>query len=623
MALLSLAFAGQFIFRLGAQDSRNDAGVMLNEALRRRFSTSANALDSAATVSDVVTKALAFEALLTTSQQAVLQQTYTATLARKWSNLPCGATCRNGIAFGTLTSDQLAAALAVIQAAMGTAANEGYDEFQQIRLADDNLNANGGGSGYGSGLYYLSFLNTPSTTGAWMMQFGGHHYAANLSFNAGHIVATTPHFYGLEPTSFTANGVTYAPLAQEHDAMTAMLASLSTSQLASAKLTQTFSDATLIPGETNGGSGTFPTTKVGIAVSSLSSDQQQLVLNAMKPWVTDMQAAVAANMLSIYQSELAGTYIAWTGSGTSGNASTFLNTNTNYVRIDGPSVWIEFICQTGVVYRSQIHYHSVWRDHSRDYAKDLSLTVPLDTATTAGTVSVTSSASYAAGSLAPEAIGTLFGSSLASTTTSAASTALPTTLGGVQVTVTDSAGTTRTAPLFYVSPTQIAFENPAGTATGNATVNLVSSGSTIDTGTMTVASVTPGLFSANSSGQGVAVGIALLYKADGTYTAEPLIQLNSSTGTYTAVPLSVATGTDQLYLLLFGTGFRNASSLSNVSVTIGGVTSTVNYAGAQGSYVGLDQANVLIPSSLAGKGDVNVVLTVDGKSSNVVTINMK
>ena len=75
---------------------------------------------------------------------------------------------------------------------------------------------------------------------------------------------------------------------------------------------------------------------------------------------------------------------------------------------------------------------------------------------------------------------------------------------------------------------------------------------------MTVASVTPGLFSANSSGQGVAVGIALLYKANGTYTAEPLIQLNSSTGTYTAVPLSVATGTDQLYLVLFGTGFRNA-----------------------------------------------------------------
>ena len=275
----------------------------------------------------------------------------------------------------------------MIQAVEGTAANEGFDEFQQIRMADDVLAAaqgTGGGGGprgglsYGSGNYYLAFLNTPSTTGAWMMQFGGHHYAANISFNQGHIVSTTPHFYGLEPLSFTVNGTTYAPLTQEHDAMAAMLASLTADQLAAAKLSQTFSDATMIPGETNGGNGTFPTTKVGIAVSGLSSAQKQLVLEAMKPWVQDMDATVAANLLAIYQSELDGTYIAFTGSGVAGDASSFLNANTNYARIDGPSVWVEFVCQSGVVFRNQIHYHTVWRDHVRDYAKDLSLTVPLD-----------------------------------------------------------------------------------------------------------------------------------------------------------------------------------------------------------------------------------------------------
>jgi hypothetical protein len=301
LALLSLGFAGKYLSQVHAADANQDAGVVLNRALRSRFTSAATALDAQANVSDVVSKALAFEALLTTSQQAVLQETYTAALARKWSNLPCGSSCRNGIELGTLTSDQLTAALAVIQAATGTAANEGYDKFQQIRMADDNLNANGGGSGYGSGLYYLSFLNTPSTTGAWMMQFGGHHYAANISFNQGHVVSATPYFYGVEPTSFTVNGTTYTPLAQEHDAMTAMLASLSASQLASAQLTQTFSDATMIPGETNGGSGTFPTTKVGIAVSTLSSAQQQLVLDAMKPWIQNMQTTTAANLLTIYQ----------------------------------------------------------------------------------------------------------------------------------------------------------------------------------------------------------------------------------------------------------------------------------------------------------------------------------
>src|SRR4051812_46176368 len=149
-----------------------------------------------------------------------------------------------------------------------------------------------------------------------MMQFGGHHYAANIGFNQGHVVSTTPHFYGVEPTSFTVNSVTYTPLMQEHDAMTALLASLTASQLATAKLSQTFSDATMIPGETNGGNGSFPTTKVGLPVSGLSAAQKQLVLEAMKPWVQDMDATVAANLLAIYQSELDGTYVAFTGNGT-------------------------------------------------------------------------------------------------------------------------------------------------------------------------------------------------------------------------------------------------------------------------------------------------------------------
>ena len=88
--------------------------------------------------------------------------------------------------------------------------------------------------------------------------------------------------------------------------------------------------------------------------------QQALVLAAMKPWVVDTDDATAASLLATYQNELASTYIAY-----SGNAS--LTNNADYVRIDGPSVWIEFVCQLGVVYRNEIHYHSIWRDHTRDY----------------------------------------------------------------------------------------------------------------------------------------------------------------------------------------------------------------------------------------------------------------
>ena len=39
-------------------------------------------------------------------------------------------------------------------------------------------------------------------------------------------------------------------------------------------------------------------------------------VDAMKPWVRDMDDTVGANLLTIYQGELAGTHIAYTGSGT-------------------------------------------------------------------------------------------------------------------------------------------------------------------------------------------------------------------------------------------------------------------------------------------------------------------
>lgn len=455
-----------------------------------------------------------------------------------------------------------------------------------------------------------------------MLQFGGHHYGANIAYNQGRVVGTTPLFEALEPLTFTANGTTYSPLAQERDALAAMLASLSSTQLASAKLTTTFSDTTMSPGESNGGNGTFPATKVGVAVSTFSDSQKQLLLAAMRPWVRDMDDTVAANLMASYESELSGTYVAFTGNGVQGDASSFLIANTNYVRIDGPNVWIEFVCQGGIVFRNQIHYHTVWRDHSRDYGKDLSLTVPLDTQV-AGTLTATSAASYVAGSLAPEAIGTLFGTGLASSTVSASTNPLPTTLGNVQVTVRDSAGSTRNAPLFYVSPSQITFLVPAGTSTGAATIQVLLNGSSVGQTTSTIEAVAPGVFSANASGEGVVAAAAIRVKADGTQTEVPVLQYNNTTNRFEAVPLDLGDATDQLYLIGFGTGFRSRSSLGNVTATIGGAAAQVTYAGAQGTLIGVDQANILIPRSLAGRGSVDLVLTVDRKVANTVTIQVK
>jgi uncharacterized protein (TIGR03437 family) len=60
--------------------------------------------------------------------------------------------------------------------------------------------------------------------------------------------------------------------------------------------------------------------------------------------------------------------------------------------------------------------------------------------------------------------------------------------------------------------------------------------------------------------------------------------------------------TDQVYLVLFGTGIRYRSSLSNVTVDIGGAFASVEYAGAQGTFSGVDQVNVRLQRSLARSG---------------------
>jgi uncharacterized protein (TIGR03437 family) len=243
---------------------------------------------------------------------------------------------------------------------------------------------------------------------------------------------------------------------------------------------------------------------------------------------------------------------------------------------------------------------------------------------TVATVSTVSAATFASGgAVAAEGIAALFGSGLASSTFSATTSTLPTSLGGVQVQVKDSAGVTRNAPLFFVSPTQINFQVPAGIGAGSATVSVLLNGSTVGTGAVAVAAVAPGLFTANSTGKGVPAAVVLRLKADGTQSYEALSQYDSSQNAFVATPIDLGASTDQLFLVGFGTGLRNRTALSGVIATVGGTNANVSFAGAQGSYAGLDQVNISIPKSLAGRGSVDVALSVDGNAANTVTINVK
>lgn len=352
----------------------------------------------------VVSAANAFLNTLDSDQQAATVLDFTEANATAWSNLPCGSSCRVGIQTSTLTDDQLAALKSVLKAGLGTGDDTGYDQVMQVLAADDVLNSagssssgsasgaptdvpssdpsatagstptdvptgtppsggpGGGGGGYGSGNYYLAFLGTPSKTGTWQLHFGGHHLAVNITYKNGKVAGASPYFVGVEPSSWTdTDGTTYAPLSDMRDSMLALTGSLTTGQLATAKLSESFSDVLLGPDQ----DGNFPVTKEGVKVSTLSAKQKKLVLAAIHPWVANVDDATAKKLMKTYERELNQTYVSYSG-------GTGLDTQGDYVRIDGPSVWIEFVCQDGVVYRDQIHYHTVYRDHTRDYGSEFS-----------------------------------------------------------------------------------------------------------------------------------------------------------------------------------------------------------------------------------------------------------
>ncbi len=245
----------------------------------------------------------------------------------------------------------------------------------------------------------------------------------------------------------------------------------------------------------------------------------------------------------------------------------------------------------------------------------------------AGTPSVSSvsAATFKKGAaLAPESMASAFGQNLAASTVVATTLPLPTSLGETETTVKvkDSAGEERLAPLFFVSPGQVNYLIPAGTQAGAATVTVSSRKQMAGTGTVLIEAVAPGLFTANASGQGVAAAAVLRVAADGAQTVEPAFHCGTTAGSCVPAPIDLGAESDQVFLMLFGTGIRGRSNLSAVKATIGVEVAEVVSAGAQGEFVGLDQVNLRVPRRLQGKGEVNVILTVDGKTANAVTVSV-
>ncbi len=242
--------------------------------------------------------------------------------------------------------------------------------------------------------------------------------------------------------------------------------------------------------------------------------------------------------------------------------------------------------------------------------------------TMTGSLATVSAASFAATSIAPESLVASFGTGLSVASASAAAIPLPFALDGTRVTVSDSGGVDRAAPLLFVSPSQVNFQVPPGTAAGPATITVTSSTGTVAQGTVQVSAVAPALFTANADGKGAAAGNAIRIDSSNAQISSPLAVLDG-TNKFVTNPIDLGSTADRTFLVLFGSGLRFRSALSGTTVKIGDVSTGVEYAGPQLTFVGVDQVNVVIPRTLAGQGEVDVLLTVDGKEANIVRVKFK
>jgi hypothetical protein len=337
----------------------------------------------------IVSAANTFLATLDPKQrQAVLFSFDDQEQRKRWSNFPVAIVPRGGISLKDMNSDQRSAAMALVASALSP---RGFEKVQQIMEGDEvnkNTDQGPGGRGgprprsgnggpppfgrggnrpawngpiFGKDLYYLSILGTPSKTNPWMLQFGGHHLALNITI-AGENGVLTPTLTGAQPALYTVNGKPVRPLGQESDKASALLQALDENQRKQAILSYQLADLVLGPGQD--GKKIVPE---GLKVAAMNERQRALLLDLISEWSGIMHQSAAASRLAEMKRDLNDTWFAWSGPTTVTPGRNI----TAYYRIQGPHLVIEYAPQ-GLGGDPSMHVHTMYRDPTNDYGRQFS-----------------------------------------------------------------------------------------------------------------------------------------------------------------------------------------------------------------------------------------------------------
>jgi hypothetical protein len=321
------------------------------------WSSSAGAAPAQTPAARLVSAASAFLSTLDAAQrQRVVYAFDDQAQRRRWSNLPIAMVKRGGLSMGELSGAQRSAALGVLAAALSP---RGFEKVQQIVEADEVLKQNEGGNPmFGRDLYYISFLGTPSEREPWMLQFGGHHLAVNVTI-AGEQGILTPSLIGAQPALYTVGGKTVRPLGQESDKAVALLSALDEGQRKQAILAYRVADLVLGPGKD--GRTIQPE---GLKASAMTAEQRSMLLDLIAEWSGIVHESAAAPRRAEIEAGLNDTWFAWSGATTAPAGRNV----TAYYRIQGPNLVIEYAPQP-LGGDPSLHIHTMYRDPTNDYGR--------------------------------------------------------------------------------------------------------------------------------------------------------------------------------------------------------------------------------------------------------------
>jgi hypothetical protein len=200
--------------------------------------------------------------------------------------------------------------------------------------------------------FYVSFLGQPSATEPWMIQFGGHHLAINVTLMGEHGTLAPSHT-AAQPAIYEIEGKTIRPLGQEADKAFALVDSLDEGQRKQAIIGSQFHDLVLGPGRD--GQMIQPE---GIKGSALSEKQREMLLDLASEWTGIQNETVAMSKMEEMKKNIDDTWFAWGGPTEKGGAA--------YFRIQGPTVFIEYAPQR-LGGDPTKHIHTIYRDRTNDY----------------------------------------------------------------------------------------------------------------------------------------------------------------------------------------------------------------------------------------------------------------